>query len=225
MSRHSDYKPAAGRHLFTSLYDPMMALTMRESSWRPALVAAVADGAPQRVLEVGSGTGSLTVELKKALPRGQVDGIDPDPDARQRSLFKAESAGVEISIAAGTAEDLPFENDSFDAVVISLVLHHLRPEQKRVAVAEMWRVLRPGGSLVVADWGPPHNSVQSAAFLMVQLLDGFETTRDHRRRSAGWWLQDGESGGCAADVNAIGEWATMWGRLELVTASLKSQGG
>lgn len=43
MSRRSDYKPAVGRQLFTSLYDPMMALTMPEGSWRPALVAAVVD--------------------------------------------------------------------------------------------------------------------------------------------------------------------------------------
>lgn len=62
-----------------------------------------------------------------------------------------------------------------------LVFHHLRREEKRVALAECHRILRPGGELHVADWARPANRLLRGGFFLTQLLDGFETTGDNVR--------------------------------------------
>ena len=73
----TNFVPAAGRHGLTALYDPIVALTMRERTFRSRLVAQVATGQPTAVLEIGCGTGSLTVRLAQALPTSSVTGLDP----------------------------------------------------------------------------------------------------------------------------------------------------
>ena len=60
----------------------------------------------------------------------------------------------------------------------SLFFHHLAPEAKIATLPEVRRVLAPKGSLHVADWGKPSNALMRTLFFTVQLLDGFETTRD-----------------------------------------------
>ncbi|MEO5676568.1 MAG: methyltransferase domain-containing protein, partial [Usitatibacter sp.] len=73
---------------------------------------------------------------------------------------------------------LPFPDGVFDAVVSSLFFHHLLRPDKRAALLEIARVIRPGGRLFIADWGQPANLASRLLFLAVQLLDGFATTRD-----------------------------------------------
>ena len=76
---------------------------------------------------------------------------------------------------------VPLPDRSFDRVVASLVLHHLTTAQKRAALTEAYRVLRPGGRLHVADWGAPRDPAMRLAFLALRTLDGFERTRTHAR--------------------------------------------
>ncbi len=73
----------------------------------------------------------------------------------------------------------PFEPQSFDRVVSSLVFHHLTTEEKRRTFATVREVLRPGGELHIADWGEAQNLPMRVAFLGIQLLDGFHTTSDN----------------------------------------------
>lgn len=80
----------------------------------------------------------------------------------------------------GRAEALPLEDGSQDAVVMALMLHHLAPDAKRLALAEAHRVIRPDGTLYVADFGRPQDPLMAAAFGVIQLADGRVSTRDHR---------------------------------------------
>src|SRR5205823_11117127 len=86
--------------------------------------------------------------------------------------------GFDIEFREALADDLPFEDGSFDRVVSSLVFHHLPREVKERSAAEIARVLRPGGELHVADWGPG-DPLMRLAFFTTQLLDGFERTEDN----------------------------------------------
>jgi SAM-dependent methyltransferase len=77
------------------------------------------------------------------------------------------------------AFELPYPDASFDRVISSLLFHHLTREKKERTLKEIFRVLRQGGELHVADWGKAQNKLMRTAFLLVQMLDGFETTVDN----------------------------------------------
>ena len=208
------YVPAAGRAWLTRLYDPVMALTMREGAWRDALRDRVLGALPAEgtVVEVGAGTGTFATALATARADAKVIAVDGDGDALRIAQAKRD-AGL-VDWRQGLAGALPLEDRSADAVVMSLLLHHLGPDAKRAALGEAHRVLRPGAALHVADWGRPHGPGTRAAFYLVQALDGFPNTRDH------------VAGRIPAYVSAAGfgqpaVWRrlrTPWGSLELASA-------
>ena len=98
-----------------------------------------------RVLDVGSGTGRLAVVLAQRVgPTGSVTGIDPSKEMVARATAKARSAEVPVTFQEAFAQQLPFAGASFDAVTCTLALHHVADPDRPTAVAEMYRVLRPG---------------------------------------------------------------------------------
>ncbi|HZU40469.1 MAG TPA: class I SAM-dependent methyltransferase [Solirubrobacteraceae bacterium] len=173
------FVPAAGRRWLTVLYDPVIAATMRERRFRRLVAQRVLAARPRRVVDVGCGTGTLALELVRRAPTLQLTGVDADPDILRRARAKLAPAGAPVELVHGRAEALPLEDGTVDCVVSSLLLHHLAPEGKALALAEMRRVLRPEGRLVIADWGRPQDPLMRIAFLTVQLLDGFAGTQPH----------------------------------------------
>ncbi len=73
--------------------------------------------------------------------------------------------------------ELPYADTYFDRIVSSLFFHHLTPENKQRTLSEILRVLKPGGILLIADWGKPANLLMKCASMPVAWLDG-ETTKD-----------------------------------------------
>ncbi|MDP9345695.1 MAG: class I SAM-dependent methyltransferase [Actinomycetota bacterium] len=208
------YLPATGRLPLTALYDPVLALTMRERTFRPAVVAAAVKDEPAAILDVGCGTGTLAIALAEAAPDAVVTGVDGDPAILDRARHKATDADASVVFAEGRAERLPFADASFDCVTSTLMLHHLTPEPKRQALREAARVLRPGGRLVIADWGRPRDPVAAAGFLAVRLLDGVAPTRDH----AAGRLPELMTATGLTGVHTEQHWRTIWGTLERFTA-------
>ncbi|MEV6560306.1 class I SAM-dependent methyltransferase [Nocardia sp. NPDC051756] len=105
-----------------------------------------------RVLEIGCGTGNLTIKAKRARPGADIIGSDPDPRALARAQRKAEELnGIRFEI--GYSQELPYADGEFDRVLSALMLHHLDTGVKAATAAETWRVLRPGGQLHLLDVG------------------------------------------------------------------------
>jgi ubiquinone/menaquinone biosynthesis C-methylase UbiE len=102
-----------------------------------------------RVLEVGCGTGAVSRFLAGRSSVGEVVGVDPSPFFIDRARNLAEAAGLDVGFAVGDARDLPFDEGTFDAVVLHTTLSHI-PEPHR-ALAEARRVLRSPGRLAVFD--------------------------------------------------------------------------
>ena len=104
------------------------------------------------VLDVGCGTGGVSIPAKRLVgDNGRVAGIDPAPEMIAVARRKAQRAGMEIDFRVGVIESLPFPDETFDAVTSSLMMHHL-PEHLQVkGLAEIKRVLKPGGRLLIAD--------------------------------------------------------------------------
>jgi len=178
VSASERYVPALGRDALTALYDPLIRRTTRERRFKERLLDEAALAPGQRVLDLGCGTGTLTVWAKQREPGIDIAGIDGDPAVLRRAKRKATDAGLVIDFREALADDLPFEDASFDRVLTSLVFHHLPRDVKDRAAAEVARVLRPGGELHVADWGPG-DPLMRLAFFTTQLLDGFERTEDN----------------------------------------------
>jgi ubiquinone/menaquinone biosynthesis C-methylase UbiE len=111
----------------------------------------------QRVLDVGCGTGFFARRIAQAVgPKGAVVGVDPS----QPMLDYAEQhAPDNCSFVNAGAEDLPFDDASFDVVVSSLAFHHFPVDRRADGVNEIFRVVRPGGRLFVADFSPPSGRV------------------------------------------------------------------
>lgn len=147
--RPHDYLPAAGRDAFLPFYDLLTAALGAASVHRTLIAQAdLAEG--QKVLEIGCGTGNLTVRVKRTHPGVDLVGSDPDPLALARAERKARTLKG-IRFERGYAQRLPYPDGSFDRVLSTLMLHHLDHETKAAAAAEVLRVLRPGGTFYVAD--------------------------------------------------------------------------
>ena len=106
----------------------------------------------ETVLDIGCGAGTdLLLAARRTGPQGKVIGVDMTPAMRERAKAVAIKAGVwkSVDIRAGTAEKLPVEDASVDVIISNGVIN-LSPDKRR-AFQEIFRVLRPGGRLHLAD--------------------------------------------------------------------------
>ncbi len=151
MDRRHDYIPAAGKDFLLPGYDVLTRLLGMNRAYDALITQAhLSDGL--RVLEIGCGTGNVTIRAKRAHPGAELIGSDPDPRALARAQRKAgRLTGIRFERAY--AQQLPFVDGEFDRVLSSMMLHHLYAGVKAAAAAEIHRVLRPGGELHVLDMG------------------------------------------------------------------------
>ncbi|HZC25273.1 MAG TPA: class I SAM-dependent methyltransferase [Candidatus Binatia bacterium] len=213
--RRNSSVPALGHAALTALYDPVVALTTRERIVKRAMIRQARIGDCHRVLDLGSGTGTMALWIKLRIPGADVTGHDADPAVLSRARAKAAKASVSIRFDEGFSYELPYPDKSFDRVVSSLFFHHLSRANKRKTIREAYRVLRPGGELHVADWGKPQNALMRGLFYAIQLLDGFSNTADNVAGLLPQLLLDASF----QEVAQAQEFATLFGTMTLYRAT------
>jgi ubiquinone/menaquinone biosynthesis C-methylase UbiE len=198
----------------TPFYDPVVALTSREAGFKKRLLehARIKDG--ESVLDLGCGTATLAIEIKKGNPQAKVSGLDADRSILTRARAKAKEAGVKIEFQRGNATELPYDARSFDVVVSTLLFHHLTDEAKADAAEEIRRVLRLGGRALIADWGRPQDPLMRMAVLNVQLLDGFRNTSSSVAGRLPEFLREAR----LRRVSVVDRMRTPLGTIEIVSA-------
>ena len=124
----------------------------RERALRERLVQLAHLESGESTLDVGCGTGALAIAAKDRVGSvAQVCGVDPSSEMVARARRKATRAGVDVRFETAAVEALPFPTATFDAVLSSLMLHHLTDEGRGQGIAEIARVLKPGGKFLAVD--------------------------------------------------------------------------
>lgn len=141
------------------LFSRLVGLGVNQANSR--MVVEMADIKPgDRVLDIGCGTGNLTLTARSQVgPSGSVTGIDASPEMIDMARKNALRTGLPAHFEVGLIENIPYPPASFDVVINRLMIHHLPDDLKRRGLAEILRVLRPGGTLFIADFRAPTDSL------------------------------------------------------------------
>jgi ubiquinone/menaquinone biosynthesis C-methylase UbiE len=175
---HEPYLKAAGTDRLAPYYDLIARLGMRERHLKGRVIDLAQLAPGRRMLDLGCGTGTLVLLARRRHPDATVIGVDGDPTILGIARHKAQREGIAVQLDEGMAYALPYADGSFDAVVSTLTFHHLTPDQQERTLAEVRRVLRPGGRLVIADLALPHNRLMR----LLQHLP-FNLRRHHARQA------------------------------------------
>jgi ubiquinone/menaquinone biosynthesis C-methylase UbiE len=195
------YVPAAGYDWLLPLYDVFSRLLGSEAAHRQ-LVEQAGIVAGHHVLDIGCGTGSLTVLVKQLHPGADIVGLDPDPKALERARRKAEELGLAVRLDRGFADTLPYADASFDRVVSAFMLHHLEPDVKAKTLREARRVLRGGGAFHALDFGGTDHGIGIVAHLFHRAHFGDQHQMPALLREAGF-----------AEVAELAPHSTLLGRV------------
>lgn len=166
---HTNYVPAFGLHWLTPFYDSFAGPFA--DSLRKWLLQQADIHPGQRVLDLGCGTGLLTMMVKRSVPEAQVTGLDSDENILAIAKRKAESAQLSIQWEHALATGMPFPDRMFDVTVSSFVTHHLISVEKVSAFKEVHRILLPGGCFHILDFGPPSNLLTRVQAAVVKHLE------------------------------------------------------
>ena len=108
-----------------------------------------------KVLEIGCGTGTLALEAKAQVGvAGEVVGIDIAPEMVAKARKKAERSVVDVFFQEGSIATIPFPDNRFDVVICSFMIFHMPEDVRRKGIAEIHRVLKPGGHVFIFDSTP-----------------------------------------------------------------------
>lgn len=152
--------------------------------WRKQAIGYLASAKPQQILDVATGTADVAILSAKILKPASVIGIDIATQMLEIGRMKIQEQGLSdrISLESGDSEHLRFEENSFDAVTVAFGVRNFENLEK--GLAEMFRVMRPGGRLVILEFSKPHvfpfKQLYNTYFKYVLPTIGRLTSRDVR---------------------------------------------
>jgi ubiquinone/menaquinone biosynthesis C-methylase UbiE len=205
-----EYIPALGIRALTPFYDLIQRTIVRDTIFKRRLIEQAQIRAGQHVLDLGCGTGTLAIMAKRAQPKANVVGLDADPQMLKVARTKADHQAIAVEFDEGMAFDLPYPDASFERVLSSLMIHHLKTSDKEKTAREIHRVLKPGGQFHVIDFGKPRTWYGR---LLGPLLHSFEEANDNVDGRLPRILE-----AAGLKVHATGDFLTFFGDLTFLFA-------
>lgn len=166
-------------------YDPITqyVLPPGETWVRESLVKAI-HGEPRRILDLGCGTGTTTLMLKRHFPNAEVIGLDLSPQMLVMADYKAQAAAVEVAFRHGNAMATGLPAASFDVVCATLLFHETPPAVAKTILSEAFRLLTPGGQMLVLDGN--QQTLRASDWLSTIFEEPF--IRDYGQGNVDAWL-------------------------------------
>jgi ubiquinone/menaquinone biosynthesis C-methylase UbiE len=174
-----EFIPALGYNWLTKFYDMSIKITMPEKKFRHKLIDFLNPQENEQILEFGFGTGQNLILAANKNNAVSYVGLDIDPKVKFIAEQKLKKNNLDIKLNLYDGNLFPYVDNSFDKVFSSLVFHQLDKSTKKSCLAEIYRVLKPGGEIIIGDWGKAKSKLMRVSFYLVQMLDGFKTTSDN----------------------------------------------
>jgi ubiquinone/menaquinone biosynthesis C-methylase UbiE len=172
----NEYIPALSFRVLTPFYDFIQKYIVRDIRYKSRLIEQAQIQPGQRVMDLGCGTGTLAIMAKQAQPQADVFGLDADPQMLKVAQAKKDQEKLEVKFDVGFTNNLPYPDESFDRVLSSIMIHHLKTPDKEKTAHEIYRVLKPGGQLHIIDFGKPYTWYGK---LLGPFLHKFEEANDN----------------------------------------------
>lgn len=209
------FVPALRYRKLTKLFDFFLGVTFPEKKIKQALINQLQLKGDEQILDFGIGTATLTIMIKERYPSVNIIGVDVDDDVIAIAEQKIKTKGLSIPIKKYDGQNLPFVGcQQFDKIVSSLVFHHIPTAAKRSLFNQLYRLIRPGGELHIADFGKAKNLYSKVAFGIFRRFDGKENTQIN----ADGLLPEFVKGGGFSDVQIMSSFNTAFGTVDLLKA-------
>ena len=147
------YIPPVSWHILTPIYDLFCAMLGFGKSFRKRILNSVKLEDGFLVADIGCGTGVFLEVAKKQFPGVNFIGVDPDAQALNIAGYRFDKAGLVVELKEAFGEALSIADESIDVSFSTLAFHHMPDEVKYKAIGQMHRILKPGGVMVITDFG------------------------------------------------------------------------
>lgn len=154
-----------------------------DKKWRKKAIGMLKQGNPKQILDIATGTGDFAIEALAANP-DKVTGVDISRQMLEIGKEKMKKKGIDnvIHLEYGDSENLPFESNSFDAITASFGVRNF--ENLEAGLSEMFRVLKPGGKLMIIEFSMPEKfpfkQIYKFYFMNILPIIGRMVSKDHR---------------------------------------------
>lgn len=159
-----------GIGIVTPFYDFLVDTAGWGTNFQKKLVRLSKLHSDDKLVDIGSGTGTFCILAKKYRSSAKIAGIDPDKHIIDIAKEKTSKENLKIEYIESTAQSLPFRSGSLDIVVSSLAFHHMTSNDKSIACREIYRVLKPDGHFLLADFGPSSSILVRFFFFFGELF-------------------------------------------------------
>lgn len=171
MAEKEKYIPALKFGFLTPFFDSFLGRIMPEAKFKETLINEARLNGHEQILDFGCGTGTLVIMLKKKYPDAAITGVDIDPNILKIAGDKTTKLKLDIRLDTYEGRSLPYPDNYFDKVMSSLVFHHLTSDQKVNVLKEIYRILKPGGTLHIGDMGVQHGIMMHLVASILRKLE------------------------------------------------------